>query len=106
MKYSELAFVFLTIVLCFLIGVWIAQRLEKKKQPSKISDTHLSLSAFSVFDPKVLRKSGKRIDPLREAEVYMTYGKRAEAKSMLDLACGRGEITSLQVASFWEKYDT
>lgn len=104
MKYSELALIFLTIVLCFLIGMWIAQKLEKKKQPRELSDSQLRLSAFSVFDPMVFGKNSKKIDALREAEVYMTYGKRAEAKDLLETAYRRGEISSAEMAVFWGKY--
>jgi hypothetical protein len=104
MKYSELALILLTIVLCFLIGMWIAQKLEKKKKPREVSDSQLRLSAFSAFDPMVFGKNSKKIDPLREAEVYMTYGKKAEANNLLESAYRRGEISSAEMAAFWEKY--
>jgi hypothetical protein len=87
----------------FLLGDYLSKRRHVKRKKSR-SLSKFPLSAFSVFDHPAASVGQEKFSPLREADVYMTYGKKHEAMQVLNTALRKGEVSAQEVESFWAKY--
>lgn len=58
-------------------------------------------SVFSRPDQSELLAMEEEICPLVEAEVYLIYGRKADAEKALALGVRTGRITTGEVAQFW-----
>lgn len=61
----------------------------------------LAMSAFSRADHPDLLQHHDEVNPLTEAEIYVIYGRRDDARKVLDTALRAGRISSEDIASFW-----
>ncbi|MBS1157652.1 MAG: hypothetical protein H6R15_71 [Proteobacteria bacterium] len=96
----------LTIAACFFLGMYIFKRRGKARRRKVRSHSEFPLSAFSVLNHPAVSGRREQLTPLREAEVYMTYGKKREAQRVLDTALENGEISAADVAEFWGKHNS
>jgi hypothetical protein len=62
---------------------------------------HIVSSVFSRPDQSELLAQEEEISPLVEAEVYLIYGRRADAEKVLELGVKSGRITAGEAAQFW-----
>lgn len=58
-------------------------------------------SVFSRPDQSELLAMEEEICPLVEAEVYLIYGRKADAEKVLAQGVRTGRITTREVAQFW-----
>jgi hypothetical protein len=105
MKYANV-FVLLLITagLCYLLGRYIATKFAQKQHKRRIVENTPSkfpLSAFSVLNHPAAAAEKEGFTPVREAEVYLAYGRRHEANEVLEQARKQGDMTAEEVASFW-----
>jgi hypothetical protein len=59
-------------------------------------------SVFTLRDQSALLAEEEEICPLVEAELFVIYGRKADAKKALDLGINSGRITAGQVEEFWQ----
>jgi hypothetical protein len=62
-------------------------------------------SIFSQPDQSELLAMEEEICPLVEAEIYVIYGRKADAQKVLKAGVRSGRITADQVARFWDGQD-
>ena len=107
MKYAvTAALFFITFGACFLLGMYFSGRKRPKKARKKITrPSEFPLSAFSVLDHPAAMVGQEQFSPQREAEVYMTYGKRREAEQVLNTALRNKKVSAEEVTAFWKRYD-
>jgi hypothetical protein len=95
-----------SVVCCFAIGTLIAKRFETRSRfNDEYASQQLSMSLFSQLDLSSFSCSDVPADVLREAEVFMLYGKRQQASEMLESSMAKQLLTREQVVAFWNKYD-
>lgn len=87
----------------YFLGEYLSRRRHVKRKKSR-SLSKFPLSAFSVFDHPAASVGQEKFSPLREADVYMTYGKKQEAIQVLNTALRKGEVSEQEVESFWARY--
>lgn len=105
MKYATtLILLLIAAGLFYLLGSYISTRLAQKKykkRKKERSPSKFPLSAFSVLNHPAASVGKEQFTPVREAEVYLAYGKKRDAEEVLELALRQGEITAEEVAAFW-----
>lgn len=95
-----------SVVCCFAIGTLIAKKLETRSRWSdECANQQISMSLFSQLDLTSFTCSDVPADVLREAEVYMLYGKRQQASEILQSSLSKQLLTREQVEAFWNKYE-
>ncbi|MBL8428646.1 MAG: hypothetical protein JNJ95_01965 [Dechloromonas sp.] len=72
-----------------------------KAKEENSSPPTFTTSNFSRPDQSELLAHEEEICPLVEAEVYVIYGKVADANEALAAGVKSGRITAAQVAQFW-----
>jgi len=91
--------------LCFGIGIYLANRMDKKKRARRKLQPHsLPMSAFSVLDHPAAQ-SHDGASPLDEAEVFMIYGQKKKALEALLEALATRQITREEYDAFKAKHD-
>jgi hypothetical protein len=73
----------------------------RKKAPMDARYPKFISSLFSQQDQSALLAEEEEICPLVEAEVYVIYGRKADAEKALDAGVKAGRITAEQAAWFW-----
>lgn len=61
----------------------------------------LQLSDFAKAEPPAVLIDHDEIDPLTEAEIFVIYGRRADAQRVLESGLRRGRISAEEVSKFW-----
>jgi len=61
----------------------------------------LAMSAFSRGDHPDLLQHHDEVNPLTEAEIYVIYGRRDDARKVLESALRAGRISTEDVTAFW-----
>jgi hypothetical protein len=74
----------------------------KKKNAMQAHYPQYISSVFSLQDQSALLAEEEEICPLVEAELFVIYGRKADAKKALDLGVMSGRITDEQVTEFWD----
>lgn len=110
MKYVTLLILLLIAAgLCYLLGSYISKKLavkQYKRRKKERSQSKFPLSAFSVLNHPAASVDKEKFTPVREAEVYLAYGKKQEAKLVLEQAVQKGQMTAEEVATFWAERDS
>ncbi|MFH1659636.1 MAG: hypothetical protein FD131_276 [Rhodocyclaceae bacterium] len=73
----------------------------KKPDSQPASFPQFDSSVFSRPDQSELLAMEEEICPLVEAEVYLIYGRKADAEKVLAQGVRTGRITTREVAQFW-----
>lgn len=92
------------VALNFLAWLEILKLRRSWRNPVAADNSYLGLaiSAFSRADHPDLQQHEGDVDPLTEAEIYVIYGRRDDARKVLDSALRAGRISAREVALFWE----
>jgi hypothetical protein len=93
--------------LCFGVGMYLANWLEKKKRARRKlkPDSHsIPMSAFSTLDHPLAQESANDMTPLEEAEVFMIYGKKTKAREVLRAALTKKRISREEYDAFKAKH--
>jgi len=77
---------------------------SRKPDSAPAPDLQFDSSVFSRPDQSELLAMEEEICPLVEAEVYLVYGRKADAEKVLALGARTGRITSEDVTRFWLKH--
>lgn len=92
--------------ICFAIGIYLAKYLDRKKRARRKLRAHtLPMSAFSTLDHPAAQQSSDDTSPLDEAEVFMTYGKKAKAVEMLREALTQKRISREEYDAFKARHE-
>jgi hypothetical protein len=75
----------------------------RTNDPILTQHTRVATSVFSEPDQSELLAQEDEICPLVEAEVYVIYGRQADAEKVLASGVQSGRITAGDVARFWAK---
>jgi len=87
--------------LCFAAGIYLAKRMDRKKRARRKRHAHtLPLSAFSTLDHPVHRNAANDLTPINEARIFLTYGKKAQALEVLNMALAKNRITREEFDAF------
>jgi hypothetical protein len=73
----------------------------KKPDQSQTRSQQITWSDFSKPDESELLAREEEISPLVEAEVYLIYGRKADAVKALQTGVKSRRITADEVAQFW-----
>jgi hypothetical protein len=74
---------------------------SRKPDSAPSHDLQIDSSVFSRPDQSEQLAMEEEICPLVEAEVYLVYGRKADAEKVLALGARSGRITADQIAQFW-----
>jgi len=75
----------------------------KKSDRSQTRSLQIDWSDFSKPDQSELLAREEEICPLVEADVYLIYGRKADAVKALETGVKSRRITAEDVAQFWSK---
>jgi hypothetical protein len=75
----------------------------RKKDTALAHYPQFSSSVFSRPDQSELLAQEEEICPLVEAEVYVIYGRKADAEKALASGVKSGRITAEEAARFWSE---
>ncbi|MBU1363312.1 MAG: hypothetical protein KKE51_05750 [Gammaproteobacteria bacterium] len=110
--YRPLLLLLLTLLvagICFGIGIYLAKLMARKKRARRKLPAHsLPMSAFSTLDHPAAQQSSDASDdtsPLDEAEIFMTYGKKAKAIEILREALGQKRISQEEYDAFKVRHE-
>ena len=73
----------------------------RKKKAAQAYYLQIASSIFSQPDQMELLAQEEEICPLIEAEVYVIYGRTADAEHAIDAGVKSGRITAMEAAQFW-----
>jgi hypothetical protein len=73
----------------------------KKTDSTQARSQQFDWSDFSKPDASELLAREEEICPLVEAEVYLIYGRKADAEKVIESGIKSRRITAEQVAQFW-----
>jgi len=73
----------------------------KKSDRAQTRSLQIDWSDFSRPDQSELLAREEEISPLVEAEVYLIYGRKADAVKALESGVKSRRITAAEVAQFW-----
>jgi hypothetical protein len=73
----------------------------RKSDKAQTCSMQIDWSDFSRPDQSELLAREEDISPLVEAEVYLIYGRKADAVKALDSGIKSRRITSAEVENFW-----
>ncbi|UCV21108.1 hypothetical protein [Ferribacterium limneticum] len=89
------------------ISLSILMPFFRKTDSAPVQYPKYDSSVFSRPDQSELLAMEEEISPLVEAEVYLIYGRKADAEKVLADGVKIGRITANEVARFWsEQSDT
>lgn len=89
------------------ISLSILMPFFRKTDSAPVQYPKYDSSVFSRPDQSELLAMEEEISPLVEAEVYLIYGRKADAEKVLADGVKTGRITANEVARFWsEQSDT
>lgn len=74
----------------------------RKSDKSQVSYPKYESSVFSQPDQSELLAMEEEICPLVEAEIYVIYGRKADAQKVLKAGVRSGRITADEAARFWD----
>ncbi|PKO39103.1 MAG: hypothetical protein CVU33_06325 [Betaproteobacteria bacterium HGW-Betaproteobacteria-6] len=74
----------------------------RKTDKSPVPYPKYESSIFSQPDQSELLAMEEEICPLVEAEVYVIYGRKADARKVLNAGVRSGRITADEAARFWD----
>ena len=83
------------------ISLSILMPFFRKKDVAPAHYPKLVSSVFSRPDQSELLAMEEEISPLVEAEIYVIFGRKADADMALDAGVKSGRITTQEVAQFW-----
>jgi hypothetical protein len=85
------------------ISLSILMPFFRQKDTAPTHYPRITSSVFSRPDQSELLAHEEEICPLVEAEVYVIYGRKADAEKALAAGIKSGRITADQAAQFWSK---
>lgn len=85
------------------ISLSILMPFFKKTDAAPVRYQTFESSVFSRPDQSELLAMEEEISPLVEAEIYVIYGRTADAENALAAGVESGRITALDVARFWSE---
>lgn len=98
-----------TLSIVILVGLNLAAWLQILKlrrswrNPVAADNAYLGLQVadFSKAEPSPMLIDHDEIDPLTEAEIFVIYGRRADAQKVLESGLRRGRVSAEEVTMFW-----
>lgn len=93
----------LLVMLNLLAWLQILKLRRSWRNPVAADNSYLGLamSAFSNGDHPDLLREHDEVNPLTEAEIYVIYGRRDDARKVLESALRAGRISGEDVKAFW-----
>jgi hypothetical protein len=93
----------LLVMLNLLAWLQILKLRRSWRNPVAADNSYLGLamSAFSNGDHPDLLRDHDEVNPLTEAEIYVIYGRRDDARKVLESALRAGRISGADVTAFW-----
>jgi hypothetical protein len=88
------------------ISLSILMPFFRKTDSAPVQYPKFDSSVFSRPDQSELLAMEEEICPLVEAEVYLIYGRKADAEKVLADGVKKRRITADQVAQFWSEQNT
>ncbi|HXE37549.1 MAG TPA: hypothetical protein VN639_03670 [Azonexus sp.] len=105
MNFTALSALSIVVLIGLNLAAWlqILKLRRSWRNPVAADNAYLGLQVadYSKDEPPSVLKEHDEIDPLTEAEIFVIYGRRADAQRVLESGLRRGRISAEEVTMFW-----